>query len=128
MNRLNFSDQRLKRHVWLQRSFVAAIVVLGLTGEALANDPPVLTSFTARKLEGPNNVWEFSGTVEDEFVEGCSVVIDGGPLFGPETVAVNPNGTFRFSIALEPDSSGWVIAVATDQMGLESNEKKEFVG
>lgn len=127
MTRSACSFARLLGFVWIQRATVVAVLVFGLAGEALANDPPSL-SFTARPLDGPNNLWEFSGQVQDEFVQGCTVEIDGGNMFETVTVAVNPDGSFSYTVSIPQGGSGWVYAVAKDQQGLKSNEKKEFVG
>lgn len=127
MNRSTSWHHRVHGSVWIQRAALAVVVVLGFAGVALANEAPSLTSFTAAKLGDPNNLWEFAGGVEDEFVEGCTVTIDGGPMFEPATASVNPDGSFSYTITLPPYSSGWVTAVATDQMGLESELMKVFV-
>lgn len=87
------------------------------------NQPPEITSFTA--IAGPDDVWTFEGTVDDENVMGLTIIF-GGVLDGHQVV-VNGDGTFSYSLQLTPDQEGLVTARTTDEYGENSNIAEDWI-
>ena len=79
---------------------------------------PVITSFQCS--QGPNNVWTFWGTVSDTNLAGITISFSGTPTMNGKSCTTASDGSFFFQIALQPNESGMVAAVATDLAGLSS--------
>lgn len=89
-----------------------------------SNLAPEISNFSWR-LDA-NNIVVFSGTVSDDVPPSGLVVRFGGLLSG-ESAIVHPDGTFTFSITLDPPVSGWISAVTTDECGEDSNTAYTYV-
>jgi hypothetical protein len=83
------------------------------------NRSPFLASFTATNPNG--NIWVFTGTVTDDVMSGLKIAF-GGPLAGHE-VTVAADGTFSYTVYIDPNNSGLVSAVAVDSDFAVSNER-----
>jgi hypothetical protein len=85
---------------------------------------PQITSFYC--IETSPGFLTFVGQVsDDEDVHGLIVTL-GGMLEGESTM-VRPDGTFEFSILLDPNATGIVTAYVTDYDGLNSEEVEWIV-
>jgi hypothetical protein len=85
---------------------------------------PVILDFACHVEDG--NLWVFTGRVNDEYPEGLTIRF-GGLLQG-HTTTVQADGTFSFTIILEPGTSGTVTAITTDWWGQDSEMEYCFVG
>jgi hypothetical protein len=78
---------------------------------------PEITDFFA--TQSTPGFWTFTGQViDDKSVDGL-IVHFGGVLEGHSTM-VRPDGTFEFSILLDPNTMGVATAVVTDWDGITS--------
>jgi hypothetical protein len=85
------------------------------------NTPPNITNFMA--VQGPGNVWTFTGHVTDnENVQGWTVTITGNNF--TTTAIVDGNGNFSVAEPLIAGgvNSGFVAATVTDGGGLSDTE------
>jgi hypothetical protein len=92
--------------------------------EVVSEAPRILDFQASREVF---NVWVFSGRVEDEYVPGATVRLSGLPSLEGVIVAVEPDGTFSYTIELAEGEQGTACAVATDMWGLESDEALTMV-
>jgi hypothetical protein len=89
--------------------------------EIEVNAPPIVLSAQAVLIDAANDIWEISGTVEDEFPE--SATINFGGILDGHSVQVNADGTFSYTVVLDktlPNTEGLVTATAIDDVGHES--------
>lgn len=89
--------------------------------EVEVNAPPIVLTAQAVLVDPANDIWEISGTVEDEFPE--SVTINFGGILDGHSVQVNADGTFSYTVVLDknlPNTEGLVTATAIDDIGQES--------
>jgi hypothetical protein len=91
----------------------------------LINNPPRIVNFQA--INNGNNIWTFTGQVQDEYAAGLVVTLGGIPSLDNVTVTVQANGTFSYTIMLQPGESGGVTAECIDWWGQASNEATAFV-
>jgi len=93
----------------------------------LINNPPRIVNFQA--INNGNNTWTFTGQVQDEYAAGLVIRLGGIPSLDNSnvTVTVQANGTFSYTIMLQPGESGGVTAECTDWWGQTSNEATAFV-
>jgi hypothetical protein len=98
-----------------------AIQAAAMQGTSVGEDfgGPIITSFQA--VQGPNNLWTFSGQVSDPNPGPITVTLGGLPGLQGQTVGVQPNGSFSITIQLRPGVSGIATAQATDSLAIESN-------
>lgn len=92
----------------------------------LRNAAPVITSFNA--VQGSGGYWTFSGTVTDDTPAGATVTFAGLPELAGKKITVNADGTFSYTVQLQPGESGMVTAQATDVWGQTSNVARDLVG
>jgi hypothetical protein len=93
-----------------------------LTGQlgAASSQGPVITNFQATHDSG--NFWTFTGQVTDTGgVAGLIVTFGGLVSLQGKTAAVNADGSFSLTIALQPRECGTATAQTTDYAGLTSN-------
>jgi hypothetical protein len=85
---------------------------------------PIIVSFIG--TQSTPGMWTFTGQVnDDESVHGLMVNF-GGMLEGESTMT-RPDGTFEFSILLDPNATGIVTVTVTDYDGLTSEESEWVV-
>jgi hypothetical protein len=77
--------------------------------------PPVIQNFTGSRAGG--NLWTFTGTVVDDD-PGAITVTFGGVASG--TTTTQPDGSFSYTIAIPPGSSGYATAQALNDEGIQS--------
>jgi hypothetical protein len=83
--------------------------------DVTSNDP-AFASFNA--VRGNNNVWTFSGHVDNEELWNNRVDFYGLPELSGQYVFTDDNGNFSLSLYVDPSHSGMVVAMATDCWGL----------
>jgi hypothetical protein len=101
---------------WGLKSNVASVT--------LTNAPPVIANFVV--TQGTNGLWTFQGEVSDEYAPGDTVRLTGIPTFNNQPggfmpVTVGSDGSFRVTVPLTPQDTGWVTAVAYDASGQASD-------
>jgi hypothetical protein len=87
----------------------------------VTSSAPTISNFTAAEAAG--YLFTFTGTVTDASPAGLTVSFGGIPSLTNQTTTVASNGTFTFSIQLNPNGSDNGIATAqtTNWWGLQSN-------
>ena len=88
------------------------------------NPAPRITSFVA--IEQEDNLWTFTGYVEDNDNPG-TLLIDFGGLLEGQTVIVEFDGSFTLSVYLDPGDCGLVTAQTTDEYGEVSNLAETWI-
>lgn len=107
----------------LRISSVRTCVLLALgflciwTTNVQADSPPTLTNFNYVNYQG--NYYTFVGQVTDENPAGCMIGFAG--ILQGISVDVDSDGSFQFTIELEPSELGTVDATAYDAGNLYSN-------
>jgi hypothetical protein len=94
----------------------------------VTDDPPTIVNF--RAVNNGNRSWTFSGQVQDnEPVAGLVVELRGIPSLDnpPASPVVQTNGTFSYTLMLQPGEQGGVVAYTHDQWGQQSNEATAYV-
>jgi hypothetical protein len=102
--------------------------ITSTTAQAAAIDiPPVIVNF--RAINNGNNCWTFTGQVQDEDAAGLVVTLRGLPSLNNNNASatVQANGSFSYTITLQPGESGGVTAVCIDEWGQASNAAMAFV-
>jgi hypothetical protein len=104
--------------------------VWGVTASSstmLKNNPPTIVNFQA--TYNGNNSWTFTGQVQDDYAAGLVVRLGGIPTLDNTgaTATVQANGTFSYTITLQPGEVGCVTAECIDWWGQASNEATAFV-
>jgi hypothetical protein len=89
--------------------------------------PPTIVNFQA--IYNGDNSWTFTGQVQGPSVAGLVVSLAGIPSLNNNNASatVQANGTFSYTITLQPGESGGVTAECTDCWGQASNEATAFV-
>ena len=105
----------------LSRFVGAYLILVGST--ALAGGPPQIEDFVA--ISATQNVWTVEGIVLDESPGSCTV--DFGGLFAGESATPDAEGYFSFSKELEPEQTGIVSAVATDNEQKQSDTVSDYI-
>jgi hypothetical protein len=82
-------------------------------------DPPEILDFGA--IEGLHNVWTFTGQV-DPSLAGEVVTLTGLPAVEGQTIVVQEDGTFTWSVTLGDDEQGIVFATIEDEIGQTSEQ------
>lgn len=93
---------------------------------SLASNVPTILDFTCVPEIG--NMWTFSGRVADEHAAGMTVSFGGLPSLLGKTATVNADGTFSFTIELQPGEEGTATAWTCDWWGQLSETVCTFVG
>ncbi|HMC65337.1 MAG TPA: hypothetical protein VKI65_10400 [Gemmataceae bacterium] len=91
----------------------------------LSSSAPVITNFKA--IMGSFGFWTFTGKVTDEDPSHCVVKFSGLPELEGKTTTVALDGTFSYTVQLQPGETGMVLATATDCWGLTSAEAEAVV-
>jgi hypothetical protein len=100
--------------------------VAAASSTTLTNRAPTIVNFQA--IDNGNNIWTFTGQVQGANVAGLVVRLGGIPsLDNNASATVQANGTFSYTIALQPGEMGGVTAECTDWWGQASNEANAFV-
>lgn len=101
--------------------------VTATSSAMLYNNPPRIVNFQA--INNGNNSWTFTGQVQDEYPAGLVVRLRGIPSLDNSNtrVTVQANGTFSYTITLQPGENGGVTADCIDWWGQTSNEATAFV-
>jgi hypothetical protein len=86
--------------------------------------PPEIENFQG--TESTPGMWTFSGNVVDDTGVYGLIVEFGGLLEGQSTM-VRENGTFEFTIQLDPNDIGFATATVTDWHQITSQEVEWFV-
>jgi hypothetical protein len=83
---------------------------------------PVINDFTA--VEGPGQIFTFSGTVTDQTPGGLSVGFGGIPALVGQSATTNGGGAFSLTVQLQDNGSdnGTAWAQTADWWGLISNQ------
>ncbi|GEM_PF-6530160 len=87
--------------------------------DVLTSMVPMISNFVAMRQF--NNYWTFSGTVSDEYAAGLTVRLGGLPSLEGKTATVGADGTFSFTVALQPGEEGTATAQTTDWWAQNSN-------
>jgi hypothetical protein len=89
--------------------------------------PPTIVNF--RAINNGNNIWTFTGQVQGPYVAGLVVTLRGIPSLNSNSASatVEANGTFSYTIGLQPGESGPVTAECIDWWGQASNEATNYV-
>jgi hypothetical protein len=89
--------------------------------------PPVLLNFKA--INNGNNLWTFTGQVQDAYATGLVVQLGGIPSLANHNASatVQADGTFSLTLSLQPGEQGAVTAECIDWLGQASNEATAFV-
>jgi hypothetical protein len=89
--------------------------------------PPVILNFKA--INNGNNLWTFTGQVQDAYATGLVVQLGGIPSLETSNASaiVQADGTFSLTISLQPGDQGGVTAECIDWWGQASNEATAFV-
>ncbi|MBI3410245.1 MAG: hypothetical protein HY040_18035 [Planctomycetes bacterium] len=82
------------------------------------SNAPQIVDFVASHTTG--NIWVLTGKVIDESPGGLTVYLNGMGL-NNAAVTVNSDGTFSYTVQLDPNADGIITAVTTDWFGLTSN-------
>ena len=91
---------------------------------AVTDNPPIIFNFQA--IQGPYNLWTFSGQVADQSPAGLVVNLWGvGTITA--TATVQADGTFSVTLVIPPYFWGTMCAETTDWYGLSSNIATTFV-
>jgi hypothetical protein len=92
---------------------------------AVTSDAPIVSNFggECEELDG----WTFTGHVTAPSPQGLIVTFTGLPELEGDTVQVDAQGNFSFSVELQPDERGTVTAQTTDWFGQASNIAFTFV-
>jgi hypothetical protein len=101
--------------------------VTAASSTMLTDTPPRIVSFEA--INNGNNSWTFTGQVQDEYAAGLVVRLGGIPCLDNNNASatVQANGTFTYTVTLEPGENGGVTAECTDWWGQASNQATAFV-
>jgi hypothetical protein len=101
--------------------------VAATSSATLTASPPTIVNFQAINLG--NNVWTFTGQVQDEYAAGLVVKLAGITSLDNNnaTATVQADGTFSYTIALQPGESGSVTANCMDWWGQPSNQATALV-
>jgi hypothetical protein len=91
-------------------------------GTRTGSQPPEITAFCAA-AQG-HGFYIFSGTVKDANPAGVVVRFGGIPSMEGESTTCDADGNFSIAVVLKTDGTdcGAVTAIATDSLGLQSNE------
>jgi hypothetical protein len=73
---------------------------------------PTFMSFTA--YQGSNNMWTFSGHVNNEALAGNKVTFQGFSQFEGAYVYTDANGDFSYDVTLDAGAWGTVVATVAD--------------
>jgi hypothetical protein len=114
----------IKSTAWA-RPAVRAVLVLVMAGTLLvpgaqAATGPVITSFGAS--EYPSNLWVFTGKVSDPNPASCWVHFGGLPSLNGKATQCEADGSFMWTVQLQPGEGGTATAIAIDGKGLQSPE------
>jgi hypothetical protein len=93
----------------------------------LVASPPSIVNFQAN-YNGNNN-WTFTGQVQDPNAVGLVVTIAGIPSLTSNNASatVQANGSFSYTVTLQPGEGGGVTAQCIDWWGQTSNEAAAYV-
>src|SRR5690242_6158593 len=72
--------------------------------QAFTPPAPVIVDFYAARQLG--NVWTFKGEVSDSGLTDVEIYFSNLPSINGQSVLVNPDGTFEFTVQLAPGESG----------------------
>jgi hypothetical protein len=93
----------------------------------LVASPPTIVNF--RAIYNGNNSWTFTGQVQGAYGAGMVVTLAGIPSLDSNNASatVQANGSFSYTITLQPGESGGVTAQCLDWWGQASNEATAYV-
>jgi hypothetical protein len=93
---------------------------------SITSNPPTIMGFTC--LQETGRVWTFYGWVSDEDPEGLTVSFGGIPSLEGQSTTVRADGSFSFTIELQPGEDGTVTAQTFDWFGQYSEIEYTMVG
>jgi hypothetical protein len=93
----------------------------------LTDPPPAILNFKA--INNGYNSWTFTGQVQDASAAGLVVQLGGIPSLnnGNASATVQANGTFSYTVLLQPGEQGGVTALCSDSWGQSSNQATAYV-
>jgi hypothetical protein len=93
----------------------------------LTASPPTIVNFQA--INNGNNNWTFTGQVQGPYVAGLVVTLAGIPSLDNNSASatVQANGSFIYTITLQPGECGGVTADCIGCWGQASNEARAYV-
>jgi hypothetical protein len=93
----------------------------------LSAGPPTIVNF--RAINNGNNSWTFTGQVQGPYAAGLIVTLAGIPSLDNNSASamVQADGSFTYTITLQPGESGGVTAQCIDGWGQASNEATAYV-
>ncbi len=103
----------------------SGVTVAALT--TLTDPPPAILNFKA--INNGNNNWTFTGQVQDAYATGLVVQLGGIPSLTTNNASaiVQANGTFSYTIALQPGEQGFATAQCSDSWGQSSTQALAYV-
>jgi hypothetical protein len=93
-----------------------------------ANQPPQITNFSATEIG--SGWFMITGQVIDERPGGLTIHFGGSlDTMSGQTTTTDSTGAFSVLVHLKNDGSdtGWLLATATDDLGVNSNEASQYV-
>jgi hypothetical protein len=98
-----------------------------VTSSAMLNDnPPTIVNFQA--IDNGGDCWTLTGQVQGGDMAGGVVTLGGIPSLNNVSVPVQADGSFFYTVTLQPGEHGEATAECIDDAGQASNVVTVFVG